>query len=53
MATCTGMGVSGYYSYKYGMGSYTREQKRSLDWKTYKNGYIYFVMVETFVYTNT
>lgn len=47
------MEVSGYYSYKHGMGSYIREQKGSLDWKPYKNGYIFFMIVETFIYTST
>lgn len=36
------------YSYKHGMGSYRREQKGSLDWNPYKNGYIFFMTAETF-----
>lgn len=35
------------------MGSYRREQKGTLDWNPYKNGYIFFVTAETFKYTNT
>lgn len=34
------------------MESYRREQKGSLDWKPYRNGYILFVTAETFKYTN-
>lgn len=47
------MDESGDYSYKHGMGSYRKEQKGSLDWKPYRDGYIFFVTAETFKYTNT
>lgn len=35
------------------MGSHRRKQKGSLDWKPYKNGYIFFVTAATFKYTST
>lgn len=47
------MEESGDYSYEHIMGPYIREQKESLDWKPYKNGYIFFLTAETFTCMNT